>query len=340
MIEIISKLHFMNNLTLLGKITQVKCGNIEYQEIIDFILNLNYSKVYIDENKITFHLKDKTFSFNLILTESDLYSDTYNTEILNQKIRVIRPSIITKVETKISNHEFFDNFIFGSLDSDGFAVSFRLTNLDNTENIEIEYIDIIDLTIKKIIEAVPIYYLNSNRAQIEDLVIRLKKALSKKKTNILEYKGGAEAETIFKQFGFYFNDAPPKGLNIVDSFLMNSIHEIPNLTDSFINDLKGNQSKLIRKLNRNLEVNEIVELISNYACELLIEYHTKADGVLPVSIIKQVKSQLTVASYFVFSIEDPVLQILVDLLIDSQIRDPLVIENTSTYFAKLNNFYS
>lgn len=332
----------MNNDILIGKITKIKSGNTEYQHFVDLFLKLNNSEVIFNNNKLKFNKNGNSFEFilNLNSSENDGFTETYETFALGQMIRVVKPIGIAFYNLKQESN-CKDLFTVGSsLDSDGFAVSFIMTSLNDTKTLEIQYEDILETSIIAIINTITEHYNLINRQQLGELVIRLENALKKKSKLIYDYPKGNMVIQIIESFGFSLTKKSNSSeLNIVNTPTMDLISKnFPDLTSDFEDSIRAYYGKLCSCIDTKSDTGHIYTLIIYYTCDLLIEYHNKAGNVLPISIINKITNQVLKAKNTVFLGGDDESDVEILEKINELIRNPNISGTVSAYFRKLDKF--
>jgi hypothetical protein len=104
-----------------------------------------------------------------------------------------------------------------------------------------------------------------------------------------------------KLFGKKLNNSD--ALNISDDPQMNQIHKAPDLTILYANDLMVYYERLSEKNGESgVKIGEFQTLIAYYTIDLLIEYHDKANGLLPRSVIQSVKENVLSAAQMKFPV--------------------------------------
>jgi tetratricopeptide (TPR) repeat protein len=124
---------------------------------------------------------------------------------------------------------------------------------------------------------------------------------------------------------------PSNPLNIIHDVELNLKHKMPDLVESFANDLMANY-RIINRNNGSVKTDEFISLIIYYSIDLMIEYHNKALKTLPSSIIEGVKNQVLKAAqknFDIFSQRDIIVKIFSE--IDKKIWQANIIEETQNY---------
>lgn len=84
-------------------------------------------------------------------------------------------------------------------------------------------------------------------------------------------------------------------LNLVDLKELNSVSHIPNIIDTSKNDLLIYFS-ILKEKEGSVSARRSMELFKYYALDLILEYHNKANGIVPKSIVEEISSQVVAAA--------------------------------------------
>ncbi len=130
---------------------------------------------------------------------------------------------------------------------------------------------------------------------------------------------------------------PDRQLNISDDPYLNEIHKAPDLTMLYANDLMVYYDRLQRKNDgKGVTMGEFQTLIAYYAIDLLIEYHDKANGVLPRSIIQDVKNNVLAAAQKKFpAFNDKGKADYFHYMVDNYIKLKDIVSSTKRYMESL-----
>lgn len=130
-----------------------------------------------------------------------------------------------------------------------------------------------------------------------------------------------------------------KRLNISDDPRLNKIHKAPDLTHLYANDLMIYYKMLtLKNSGRGVTISEFQTLIVYYTIDLFIEYHDKAFGVLPNSIIIGVKDNVLSAAqinFAVFREQDKI--DFYHYMVDNFLENENIVEHTKTYMENLES---
>lgn len=153
-------------------------------------------------------------------------------------------------------------------------------------------------------------------------------------------------DDLFEEKGvdFYFYNKNPNTissnnpLGILDDPFLNKNHRLPNMIDSFSKDLMT-YFKALEDHNGGLSVNDLINVAVYFAIDIMIEYRDNAQNLVPVSIIKDVKSQVISALKNIFDIPNE--QHCIDEIqshIDRKIWETNIESETHEFLARIRNF--
>lgn len=147
-----------------------------------------------------------------------------------------------------------------------------------------------------------------------------------------------------KGIDFYFHNKNPKirssnnPLGILDDPFLNKNHRLPNMIDSFSKDLMT-YFNAIEDHNGGLSINDFINVAVYFAIDIIIEYRDNSQSFVPVSIIKDTKTQVISALKDMFEI--PHEQLCIDEIqstIDRKIWETNIESETHEFLARIRNF--
>jgi hypothetical protein len=256
----------MKGNTLLAKIIEIKSGNDDFQQIVDLFSKLNNSEMIFEDSKLKFNQNGRIVEFSLKLnsSENDGFTETYETVVLGQNIRVVKPIGIAFINS-VQQNDCEDLFTVGSnLNSDGFAISFILTSLTDKKILEIKYQDILDEAIKVIINAIVQYHRLLGKSELNELASRLNNALRKKSKEVYNYPNGNIVLQILQLSGItltktFSSDAK----NMFENFKQ-KILELPLNVGYRCNIYKEENVKLINNEKGHISINSNEIILKSY----------------------------------------------------------------------------
>lgn len=122
---------------LRANIYQIFIADISYNNMLEYFTNFNHSVVNITDRELLFEKEKVITKFDLEFNEEDSFTKSY-LSILNDgsPFRVIRPKGISK-EISLGQSNSIEGFTIGSINKDGYAVTFFLTNKNDIRNFKI-----------------------------------------------------------------------------------------------------------------------------------------------------------------------------------------------------------
>lgn len=143
-------------------------------------------------------------------------------------------------------------------------------------------------------------------------------------------------------FYFYKNHLDTKSkqnpLGIIDDPFLNENHRLPNMVDSFANDMKE-YFRTIQDHNDGLSDSDLIYVSVYFAIDILLEYRDNAQNMVPVSIIKDTKSQVLGALNNIFEIPDERQYTdKIQELIDRKIWEPNIEFETRDFLSRIRNY--
>lgn len=122
---------------LRANLTQIFIVDNSYRTKVDYFKDFNHSLVTLTDEELIFEKDNTRVKFELEFHEKDYFTKTLLSQFEDgTPFRVIQPIGITK-EISFLENNYKDGFTVGSINPDGYSVTFMLTEKNDIRNIKI-----------------------------------------------------------------------------------------------------------------------------------------------------------------------------------------------------------
>ncbi len=123
---------------LRAHVTQIFVIDNNYQNRVSFFKSLNHSLASLTDTELFFEHNSQKLKFSLSFYEEDMYTRTYLSQFDDgTPFRVVKPTGVTK-KLSLLKSNFKGGFSVGSVNPDGYSVTFMLTEKNDIRNIQIQ----------------------------------------------------------------------------------------------------------------------------------------------------------------------------------------------------------
>jgi len=182
---------------LRANLTEVFIVDKSYQHIVDFFKKLNHSLVSLSDKELIFTTNNFSHKFKLTYREEDIFTKTFLSQFVDDTpFRVIKPIGFTK-EISLKKNNSKDGFSVGSINPDGYSVTFILTEKNDIRDVTIK-IKGVEEQLQKLITGAMMALQNNLNTDFYTISRRLIANISANKIHIKQFEYGSLIAQILK----------------------------------------------------------------------------------------------------------------------------------------------
>lgn len=190
---------------LRANLIQIFLVDNSYESRVKFFKRFNHSLVTLSNEELTFTDDKVNSKFTLNYLEEDAFTKIFLSEFEDgTPLRVIRPMGAAK-QMSAQRYNSRDEFTVGSLNPDGYSVSFILTEKNDIRNIEI-VIKGVDEQLQSLITGAMMALQNSSQPHFYNISRRLISSVGLNNKDIHQFDDGSNIAQVLKETAHLYDE--------------------------------------------------------------------------------------------------------------------------------------